>query len=248
MNLSYLPEFAALLAAHASDICKEPERLNDHIVGQQYIAARDRANRWMQEINRTSTTEGFSAESLLAGVHPLVDIAERVLVNDVLVRTWAAVLTLVDRVNDLQQYECFARNIHVSQMVIRHRALTRVQGSVAPTPREAEHIKTVRQKVERWTDMLLGQLDPEVRKEFAFQPDRADDFAKTYIRREDDRRYVWKLILSGLRNAFSNLVPDSSMVSRDDRRVLTSILAGLSPDITQLTPEELGPQVGSLKL
>ncbi len=250
MKLSYLPEFTALLAAHVRLICAEPGRLDADTVGQIYIAARDRSNRWMQEIKRASETDAFTAESLLANRHPLVDLAERILLNDLLIRTWAGIMVSVDHVNETKSLESIARNIHLSQMVSRHRVISRVLSSTALTPADASHVNCIREKVERWTDMLMGQLSSEVHEQFAFQPERAADFANTYNhdRQPGPDSHVWRLVLTGVRSAFSRDIPDSSLVSPDDRNLITAILAGLSPEVTKLTRDELGPRVGSLQL
>ena len=137
-------------------------------------------------------------------------------------------------------------------MVIRHRVISRVLSATGPTREEIQHINSVREKVERWTDMLIGQLDPEIHEDFAFQPSRANDFATTYrrdgIEGVGPGSHVWRLVLTGIRSAFSRTVPGSSLVSADDRNLITSILAGLSPEVTKLTRDELGPRVGSLRL
>ncbi len=250
VRLSYLPEFAALLVAHARLIAAEPSRITDDIIGQQYIACRDRANHWMQEVDRTSGAEAFSAESLLASQHPIVDLAERILVNDVLIRSWAAVLTMTDRTHSVGRMDSIARNMHLGQLVLRHRVLSRVLANSGATNEEIKHVNVVREKVERWTDMLIGQLDPTASKDFAFQPDRASDFARTYSNSAESGpdNAVWKLILGGIRSAFRKEIRDSSLVSPDDRAVITAILAGVGPEVTRLTLPELGPRVGSLKL
>lgn len=250
VKLSYLPEFAALLSAHVRLICAEPSRLDADVVGQIYVAARDRSNRWMQEINRTSESDAFSPESLLARRHPLVDMAERILLNDILVRTWAGIMVSVDKVNEQATLGAIARNLHLGQMVLRHRVISRVLASNAVTSEETAHVNGVREKVERWTDMLMGQLEKSVRAQFAFQPDRADDFANTYSRdnKTGADSHVWKLVLTGVRSAFGRDIPDSSLVSADDRNLIMTILAGLSPAVTRLTRDELGPRVGTLQL
>lgn len=250
MKLSYVPELAVLLTAHSRLISNEPALLSDDIIGQQYIACRDRANRWMTEIERTSKTDAFSAECLLANRHPLIDLSERILVNDILIRSWAAILVLVDRRASASRLESIARNLHLSQMVLRHRVISRVLSATGPSREDVKHVSAVRERVERWTDMLLGQMDDEVRKDFAFQPERARDFAKTYGRTGEPGpdSHVWRLVLTGIRSAFLRAVPDSSLVSADDRNLITAILAGLSPKVTQLTRDELGPRVGSLQL
>lgn len=250
MKLKYLPELAALIVSHADEIADDPTRVNEEVLGQLYIACRDRSNRWMTEIDRCASQDGFLAEALLANRHPLVDLTERILINDILIRTWAAVLVRVDKANKLERIESLARNLHLGQMVLRHRVLSRVLASTTITSDEIKQVNVVREKVERWTDMLIGQLGIDSHKDFAFQPERAADFEKTYTRRKTDgpNAHVWRLVLTGLRAGFKKCLPDSSLVSSDDRNVVTTILAALSPDVTSLTREELGPRVGTLKL
>lgn len=229
-------------------IVAEPERFTESVLGQQYVACRDRSNRWMQEVERCAGDDVCAAESLLANRHPLVDIAERILINDLLVRTWSAVLVMVDRTNSLNRIEPMARNTHLNQMVVRHRVLSRLVSATGPSRDEVNHVNAVREKVERWTDMLVGQLRPDVQKDFAFQPSRAQDFASTYNSdgSQGPESHVWRLVLTGIRSAFQREVPNSSLVSADDRTVITAILSSLSPAVTQLTPGELGPRVGTL--
>ncbi len=250
MKLSYVPELAALIAAHADLIAAEPERLTDDVLGQQYIACRDRSNRWMQEIDRYSGTNAFSAESLLARRHPLADLAERILINDVLIRTWAATLALADLTSESRRTATIARNLHLGQMVIRHRVLSRVVASSGPTRSEVNNVNSVREKAERWADMLIGQLGHDLARDFAFQPRRAEDFSRCYHADDKQRQssHVWQLILTGVRSAFHSQIPESAVVSGDDRTVISTILAALSPEVTLLTRGELGPRVGSLQL
>lgn len=249
MKLGYLPEFATLLAAHARLIAAEPSRLTDEVIGQQYVACRDRANNWMRELERANGAEAFSAESLLANQHPLVDLTDRVLTNDMLIRTWCAVLMLTDRTHELGRFESIAKNIHLSQSVLRNRALRQTLENSAPTPTEVNHVNAMKTKVERWTDLILGQLPEDIRVQFAFDADRARDFAQTYqlVDPRGPKNPVWGLVLAGIRTAFHRELPESSLVSPDDRTVLTSVLAALSPTITRLTLDELGPRAGTLK-
>ena len=250
VKLKYLPELAALIVSHADEIAREPDRVSDEVLGQLYIACRDRSNRWMGEIDRCASQDGFLAEALLANRHPLVDLTERILINDILIRTWSAVLVQIDKTNKLNRIESLARNLHLGQMVLRHRVLSRVLASTTVTPDEIKQVNAVREKVERWTDMLIGQLDRRVQKDFAFQPDRAADFEKTYTRKgtKGANAHVWRLVMTGMRAGFKRCLPDSSLVSADDRNVVTTILAALSADVTNVTREELGPRVGTLQL
>ncbi len=249
MKLGYLPEFATLIAAHARLIAAEPSRLTDDIIGQQYIACRDRANNWMGELERTKGAGAFSAESLLASQHPLVDLVDRILTNDMLIRVWASVLSMIDRTHEMGRFESIAKNMHSGQLVIRNRALRQISDNSALTSEELKHVEAMKTKVERWTDLLLGQLPQAVSQQFAFDAGRARDFASTYqlIDPRGPRNPVWSLVLGGVRTAFHRELPHSSLVSADDRAVLTSILAGLSPNVTRLTYGELGPRSGSLK-
>ena len=78
------------------------------------------------------------------------------------------------------------------------------QAAVRETP--ADRLNTPRPRAERWTDRLVGYLAAlEDVSEFAFEPQRAKEFARDLRCQcgEPGSRQVWPLVLASLRAAFT---------------------------------------------
>lgn len=238
MRLNYLPEFTALLVAHAQRIATHPEQVTQEAIGRVYLAFRDRSNRLLQEVDHATRADELFGGSA-HGPHPLISLGRRILINDLLVRVWCAIAVHVDETRETKEIAPIARNVHLNQMILRHRVLSRILAARTTTARDIAGINSLRERVERWCDMLLGQLPVSARQSYAFDSRRVSDFGTAYGREPGPSNHAWPLVLAGLRGAFERDLPASECVSPDDRAVLIALLRTVNTQVTWISNEEL---------
>ncbi len=105
---------------------------------------------------------------------------------------------------------------------LRCLALRALAADHALTSREAASLDRFRRRSERWNDVLLGTLLGRTgRIEYAFQPDRANEFAES-SGSDDGGRRTWPLIAAGMRLTFAS-------ADREYRTSASRIATELSP-------------------
>jgi len=159
---------------------------------------------------------------------------EEILTGEMLTRVWAGVIDALDAQKQQSELSPLTRSIFIGHMEARNRILSllvRVPGGDAE---DSVLLNRLRQRVERWTDMLLGyvMLEYDV-SEFAFDGQRTSDFADDLHHEQQNRHghFAWPLMLATVRCAFrSNLLPQSPN-SDLNREVAAGVMSCFSPDI-----------------
>jgi hypothetical protein len=98
----------------------------------------------------------------------------------------------------------------------------------------AIELNQLRRRVERWTDMLLAHLaDCIPIDEFAFDPQRARDFADDLDREasQSDRRFTSQLVVASLRGSFARGLAAISPNLDLNRRIGAALLAAFPDEI-----------------
>jgi hypothetical protein len=163
---------------------------------------------------------------------------DEIFTSEILTRVWTAVLVAYDRTTGTSVAEPIARSVLASHLEIRHRALAMlVHGRGVSTP-QAVAINRLRRRAERWTDVLVGGLLhlSDVR-EFAAEPDRAEDFAADLAqqRREPGGLQAWRLTLVSLHNAFQSGMSPLEANPDANARITASILGCFPADLFDST-------------
>lgn len=161
----------------------------------------------------------------------LTDLAERVLVGEILNRVWVTTLVSWDRRYKMKCAEPIARNILLGHMLTRHQVLSVVQRSGWVTEEQRHYIEQLGGRVQRWSDLLTSHLLHRYDLwDLAYDEDRAREFAESHLRQNicDPGSRVWNLILVGLRLAFPER-QDTVMTTALDREILRSVIATFPP-------------------
>jgi hypothetical protein len=203
MHARELVDLACVLSAHGSVVIRQAGPFARSGLEEYWIASKCRLDRWSHRLSRPSPSQAGGPRP---GPAPAAALLEEVLTGEVLTRVWAAVACAHDRLQGCDDAEPVARSVLIGHLEARHRVLTLLVSATQLRAEEAIRLDCLRRRVERWTDMLIGYLTQlnEVR-EFAFDPDRAADFAQDL--REQGKlpggRHVWSLIQGSLQAAFS---------------------------------------------
>ena len=150
--------------------------------------------------------------------------------RELLTRLWTAAAAAYDAARNDQELSPVARNIFAGHLDARRRLLALLaDGRVILLP-EAVKLNHLRRRVERWTDMLLAHLAPLIDiEEFAFEPDRARDFAEDldHESAHAEHRFTSQLVLVSLRASFADGLSDRSPNADLNRRIGAAILGAL---------------------
>lgn len=201
MHARELVDLACVLSAHGSVLVRQPGPLARTGLDEYWIASKSRLDRWSHRLRRSD--DGKVGAAL--GPTPTA-LLEEVLTGEVLTRVWAAVVCAHDALQGCDDAEPVARSVLIGHLEARHRVLTLLVSAPQVHAEEAIRLDCLRRRVERWTDMLIGYLNQrdEV-SEFAFDPERAADFAQDLHEQgqQPGGRHVWSLLQGSLQAAFS---------------------------------------------
>jgi hypothetical protein len=226
MHARELVELAAIVSAHGPVLVREVPRLSSAGLEEYWMASKIRLDRWSHTLRAYNGQES-SASS--ASPWPTIQgEVEEILSGEILTRVWTAVLCAHDRSHQTCEAEPIARSVLLGHLEIRHRCLTFLLGRRKLDTPAAFKLNAFRSQCERWTDLLVGYLAGlQPAAEFAFDPQRADDFAQdlNYQRQQPGGRQAWPLVLSSLRAAFQQGLTPQSPNADLNARIAAGILA-----------------------
>jgi hypothetical protein len=234
MEARELVELAALVAAHGPAILALDESPAVTHVEQYWVASRCRLNRWchtLRKYQREVETIGpaWAADQW----HTILPTLEEVLTSEILTRVWGAVVSAADRRHNRKDSDLVVRSVLIGHSEARHRVLTTILH--APSEINATHpINRLRQRCERWTDVLVGYLlAVEDVGEFAFSLERAKDFADSleHHRRQGHGRQSWNLTLGSLRAAFRTSIAERTASPDLNAHIAQSVAGSLPPNL-----------------
>ena len=238
MHARELVELAALVSAHGPTLIHGGQRIPVESIEQYWTASKVRLDRWAWRLKRFVRCADTDAQRRRVQWPEVHGVLEEILTGEMLTRVWTAVLTAHDRRCGDQQAEPAARSVLIGHMEARHRVLTLMVRGPGIDAEAAVQLNRLRRRAERWTDLLVGHLMTvgDV-SEFAFDPQRATDFA-------DDLRYrttlsggqfVWPLVLASLRAAFQRRLAAQTPNADLNARIAAGILSCFPADLFDST-------------
>jgi hypothetical protein len=233
MHARELVELAAIVAAHGPALIRGDEPIPAANVEEYWTASKVRLDRWARRLKQFVQPAHGNAPPRRPQWSEVGGVLEEILTGEVLTRVWTAVLCAHDRRRGDDQLEPVGRSVMIGHMEARHRVLTLMVNGTAIDSEAGIKLNHLRRRAERWTDLLLGRLmGTHDVGEFAFDPQRAGDFAddlRSRGGRADDRN-AWPLMMTSLRAAFQpGLCPQSPNADLN-ARIASSILACFPAD------------------
>jgi hypothetical protein len=238
MHSRELAELAALIAVHSGVIVQGAGQVPHASSEQYWSASKCRLDRWGRILRQLAgAAEQPQLPPTLAWprVRPTL---EEILVSELLTRLWAATAAAYDAAREQQELEPIARNILAGHLEARRRVLSLISDGRVIELREAVRLNQLRRRVERWTDMLLAHLSGAVEiDEFAFEPDRAREFAADLDHEavSNQRRFTCQIMLASLQASFADGLDDRSINQDLNRRIGAAVLAAFREEITDST-------------
>jgi len=237
MHSRELVEVAAMVAAHGSVLVEGPSRISASALEQYWTASKCRLDRWLRSMKRfvASSSEPSELAAVQAEIGPVV---EEILIAEIALRVWTAVLYAYDRRRQTGDAEPIARSVFLGHLEVRQRVLALLIHSPYITAEQAVQLNRLRRRAERWTDLLLGYLSLDYpASELAFESARCQEFAAD-LRHEQRRAagaHAWRLVLASLRIAFQSGVSEQSPNADANRDIAGSIVACFPSDLFDAT-------------
>jgi len=236
MHVRDLVEVAGIVASGGRRIVRAAQAMPGVSLERYWTASKCRLEDWNRVLKRyTQENDGWTDSDNLVQIRATLD---EIVVSEMLTRVWTAVLVAHDRRHQANSDEPLARNIFNSHVEARSRALRLALSGDRFTTRQAVALNRVRRRTERWTDVLIGGLLAECdAREFAFDAERAADFATELAHRRDEAggRQAWRLTLVSLRTSFQKGVCSIAANPNANGRVTASILGSFPVDLFDST-------------
>lgn len=170
----------------------------------------------------------------------LEEIAAQVFTTELLARVWATILGSIDQRTGRNDLTRIATNTISGLLQIRNRLLTHILHESAPSGSWASDLDRLRRRCDRWTDLLIGNLcGADEYFQFAFDAERAQDFAEDARDGVNSSHPVDLLVAAGVRLSFLGQLPEVSLDSPAFEGLMQSILGSL--------PEQAFYRDGSLR-
>lgn len=174
-----------------------------------------------------------------AGRTRFEEAATQLFATELLVRVWSTILGSIDRRTGRQDLTRIAANSVNGLLQIRHRLLSHLLNQNVAAAWAAD-LDRVRRRCDRWTDLLIGNLCGQSEFfQFAFDPDRARDFAVESLESDSGSHPVELLVGAGVQLSLLGQLPETPLGSTAFERLIQSILGSV--------PEQAFHRDGSLR-
>ena len=227
MKNAFVAEFSALVSAHAECVLRNGPGPSDESLGQFHRQSTNRFNLWLRQIDTLGRDSDQTIDSPSMRARGVLEMAERILVYEILTRVWAAVLAASDAARGVRKSEPIARNVLYGHMMCRHEFVSRILQLSWLDHHTLRAIDRIRKKAERWTDLLVGHLVCRFGVEdVAYDDLRALEFARQHLDQNitNPDSHVWSLILIGIRLAFPSNSRHGGFATADDCRIIETVL------------------------
>lgn len=232
MKLACLPEIAALMAANGRCFIEHRNLLSVQTIGDCYVISRNRFNRWMRLLASHSDppppTRRRDQRTIQPDLHPLVDLAQHVLLNETAARVWLALLVAGDRFHRRNDTEALAKNLISGYQTVHRRTIDLVMQSDSIAPLQRQELQDLRKDTEIWTDLLccdaMAHYDLWT---LAFNPDDAKHSCQQRLRGgfPAQSNPAWRRLLVDLRAAFSTVSGSKPALHTEDRQLMRLMLS-----------------------
>lgn len=230
MHATQLAELATWAAFNSHLIVHRSEALTADICNQYWSQSKCRQSRWISALklfesdvkNQDSTHDPWPAVEI---------VVQEIFLSEMLTRIWSAAMVAHDIHYEANELTGLAHSIHIGHLEAKNRAM-RLLLSDTSNPEIFDRLNSLRRKVERWTDLLLGQLPDLVAAErFGFQPNRVKDFAeendKNQIQDVETRRVLYG---ASLREDLGKVSNKYSANPDINRKIASGLLACFPSD------------------
>ncbi len=183
MHASQLAEMGSWVALHSGNLIFGSQVQPMLVATKYWTASKLRLHRWNTALKMfeedMQRAKDQPAES--ANDHDfwpaLQAVAQEILVSEILTRVWSATMLSHDRHHQTDELTGLAHSVYLSHLEAKNRVLRLILSGRALHEPMFDRINMLRRRMERWTDLFLGQLPMgETAAMFSFDRNRVKDF------------------------------------------------------------------------
>lgn len=230
MHASQLIEVGALIALRGTHFIRNQDPDRENRSDSYWTASKCRLDRWARTLKMF--TDDLDDTERSHDPWPAIEIVvAEILLSELLTRVWTAVATYHDREAQTTCLEPVAKSVWIGHLEARNRALTLILRAKEAGHPVAERMNLLRRRVERWTDLVLGQLQLQYDvTEFSFDPARLREFTDDLIELKDIRCEEQEYFAASIRSTFSEVEMRFSANPDLNEQVVAGVLAHFPAD------------------
>lgn len=205
MHACDLVQLATVIAAHGDSFVEGAQRVSASSLNDYWTASRCRFDRWGRILKEFTSAVHRSRSDAAQAWPEIRPVIEEILLSEILTRVWGGVLFEHDRRLGVGESDPISRSIMMGHLEARHRTLALLLHGPGVGTVAAVELNRLRNRVERWIDMLIGGLlQNDAIEAFAVDPERAREFAAETNNRQRNplEHHAWQLTLASLQAAF----------------------------------------------
>ena len=231
MHANQLAEIGSWVAIHSANLVFGEGEQPTLAATTYWSASKVRLQRWVTAL-KMFDQDMRDPDSSHDPWPALEIVVQEILLSEVLSRIWSATVMTHDWYHQTDELHGLVHSVHVSHIEAKNRAIRILLYGQAKNETAFDRINRVRRRLERWTDLFLGQL-PRVDKSiiFGFDRHRVEDFNKEQ-RYFVGREYVTRQRL--LMSSFaSDLMKDQTLYAANpelNREIAAGTLACFPSD------------------
>lgn len=231
MHASQLAELGSWVATNAKNLIygEQPQPM---LVSTNYWqSSKLRLQRWVTALKMFE--QDFDGDNQGHNPWPALEILiQEILTSEMLTRIWSASVLTHDYYHQTDELSGLAHSVHVSHIEAKNRAIRIMLRGRAHDEKAFDRINKIRRRIERWTDLFLGQLPLiEHSSIFAFDKSRVSDFNREQQESAGPEYNMRQKVLLG---SFSKYLADSktkySANPELNRKIASGILACFPSD------------------
>jgi len=166
MHVVQLAELAAVIAHHGPALLHRHSSVPPEAVNGYWTASRLRLDLWHQTLARFNRAKNSGNHyRMRCWWQDHMGVLEEILASEILTRVVAAIADGTDRAGQRDEFSPIAQAIYLSHLEARNRVQAAILDRRGCTVSDAVRLNRLRCMIERWIDVLIGQLaghDPEL--------------------------------------------------------------------------------------
>ena len=191
MHASQLAEIGTWAAVHSGNLVFGEQEQPMLSVSRYWAASKIRLQRWITTL-KMFENDVRNPEQNHDPWPALEIVVQEILYSELLTRVWSATVLTHDWYHQSDELYGLAHSVHVSHIEAKNRALRVLLMGQASNEAAFDRMNSLRRRMERWTDLFLGQLPRgDKASVFGFDRERVRDFngeQRSHVGREFDSR------------------------------------------------------------
>lgn len=236
MHVVQLAELAAVLAHHGPALLYRHTTVPPEAISNYWTASRLRLDLWHQTLARFHRVKGSGNHYLMrCWWQDHIGVLEEILTSELLTRVIAAIADGIDRAAQRDEFSPIAQAIYLSHLEARNRVQAAILDRRGCPVSDAVRLNRLRCTIERWIDVLIGQLSGHDRElvRYGIDIDRTTSHAKDFdlTGTSPTRETIAWLTRASLTDSIRQKVAKNASLPQANRDVADSVLLILRPDL-----------------